>query len=145
MDSQRPSIVGDLYEFYHITVRQWWMREHEHVLSQTKTKPTKQYKTATAQTHGEQTKRQNKIPRGTHAYTFTFWKRSMVMKAHSTLHTGTLVWWHGKEQSSEANYIKITQDIALLYTPSPHFVIRLRLALKASHSNILITLPRLTG
>lgn len=23
MDPQRPSIVGDLYELYHITVRQW--------------------------------------------------------------------------------------------------------------------------
>lgn len=89
MDSQRPTVVGDFYELYHITVRQRWMRECEHVLWMNQKTPHK---------HAQKNKNIPKI-------TSWWWKH------HWMLHTWIVIWWHERKSIIKNSLInKISEN-----------------------------------
>lgn len=80
--------------------------------NRTKTNKTK---TAATQTHSKTTEEnKTKIPPSTHAYTYTFRNKSMVVKATSNttyLNTSLRAWREG-EQSSEITALKMTHHFS---------------------------------
>lgn len=94
MDSQRPAVIGDFYQLYHITVRQWRMREYEHV-------PWRNQKTPHKHTHKNKTIPETKS---------WWWKHCWILR------TWRLIWWHERRsiiKNSSINRTKRNQIIFL--------------------------------
>lgn len=127
MDSQRPAVIGDFDELYHITVRQWRMREYEHV-------PWRNRKTPHKHTQKNKTIPETKP---------WWWKHCWILR------TWRLIWWHERRSIIKNSSINRTTEIkefffklSWIHKNRSHLHHCMHIALFLSYSKVKLTIEQ---